>query len=217
MDTDIIRSDDFESAIKSVTEAENAIREIHEQVSREKTPQSQIKNFAGFDYVTEGFIRSKLNFHYPVWSWEPAGQIQFLGSELVATDGVLVILDKGITRKFYSPGAARIQFKSGMPHTPENVIDIDNNIAASNTNAFKRAANRIGNIADDVYRKVIEDYDLTEEEISALKDIAEEAGPDTLKVIVGKLKNGDIDKTNYERFTVVIKKRIARNNEVKND
>lgn len=217
MKTDIVEAGDFKSAIKSVIEAENAIRETHKEVSHEQTPQSQVKNFMGFDYVTEGYIRSRLNHHYPIWSWEKAGPIQFLGSEWVTTDGVLVILDNGITRKFYSPGAARIQFKSGMDHTPENVIDVDNNVAASNSNAFKRAANRLANIADDVYRKIIEDYELTEEEIKALKDIAEEAGPDTLQVIIGKLQDGDIDKTNYEKIVLVIKKRVARKNEDKND
>lgn len=217
MNADIIKADDFGSAIRAVLEVEKLIRESHERISQEKTPDAQVKNFAGYDYVEEAWMRNRLNYYYPVWSWEPSGQVQFLGAEWVITDGVLVILDNGITRKFYSPGAARIQFKSGAPHTPENVVDIDNNIAASNTNAFKRAANRLPNIADDVYRKTIENYDLTEEEIANLKKLAEEAGPDTFQVIIGKLQTGEVDKTNYAKAIVYLKKQIARNSEGKND
>ena len=33
---------------------------------------------------------------------------------------------------------------------------MDNNIAAANSNAFKRAVNRLCNIADDIYRKQID-------------------------------------------------------------
>jgi len=79
-----------------------------------------------------------------------------MGGEWVVTDGELEIVDNGIKRRFYSPGATRIQFKKGRPHTPENIIDMDNNIAAANSNAFKRAVNRLCNIADDVYRKQID-------------------------------------------------------------
>lgn len=210
MKTDIITADDFESAIGSVLKTEKLIREFHEQISQEKTPDARVKNFMGFDYVDEAWMRNRLSHYYPIWSWEPAGEVKFIGAEWIVTDGVLVILDNGVTRKFYSPGAARIQFKVGMPHTPENVTDIDNNIAASNTNAFKRAVNRLANISDDVYRKVIEDYALTKEEEARLKELAKRAGPDTLQVIVGKLQNGEIDKANYEKVIVYLRKQIAQ-------
>ena len=62
----------------------------------------------------------------------------------------------------------------GQEHTPENVINIDHNVGAANTNAFKRAVNRLCNIADDVYRKEMIDYDLTDDQIKQYKEFAEQ-------------------------------------------
>ena len=104
---------------------------------------------------------------YPVWSWVSTGNnpIQILGSEYVVATGELVIYDEGITRRFHSTGAARIQYKRGTPHTIENMIDLDKNVASANTFAFKRAINRLTHISDDVYRKVVELIDLKDEDI----------------------------------------------------
>ena len=84
-------------------------------------------------------------------------------------------------RKFHGVGGARIQYKScpckynnknpqtgkatpmrscenchgtgSLPHSPENVIDIDKNIKSGNSGAFKYAINRLTHIGDDVYGK----------------------------------------------------------------
>ena len=42
----------------------------HQKVSEQPTPQEVVKNRNGFDYVDEGYMRFKLNQHYPIWSWE---------------------------------------------------------------------------------------------------------------------------------------------------
>ena len=138
----------------NIDDIENNIKWNHEAISHTKTPKSVIKKRPdGFDYVEEGWMRQKLNELFPMWSWTK-GNFEFLGSEWVIASGELQIIDKGgILRKFVSHGGARVQFKRGAPHTTENVIDIDKNIASANTNAFKRAVNRLCNIADDIYRK----------------------------------------------------------------
>ena len=136
--------------------------------SRRKTPKAFIKKRPdGFDYVDEAYMRNELTKEYPAWSWSPAGDnpVQFLGAEWVIVTGVLRVNDNGVMREFYSPGSARVQFKRGKPHTAENVVDIDKNLASANTNGFKRAVNRLGYIADDVYRKqdlTLSDTDIEE-------------------------------------------------------
>ncbi len=133
---------------------ESDIKLNHEEISHTKTPKNMVKRRAdGFDYVEEGWMRQRLNELFPIWSWTK-GKYEFLGSEWVIVSGELQIIDKGgVLRKFASHGGARVQFKKGAPHSPENVVDIDKNIASANTNAFKRAVNRLCNIADDIYHK----------------------------------------------------------------
>ena len=48
-------------------------------------------------------------------------------------------------------------FKKDMPHTAENVVDIDNNVKSANTKAFKKAINELTGIGDDVYGKRIDE------------------------------------------------------------
>jgi len=119
----------------------------------------------GYDYIIEGYMRKKLDQYFPGWSWEYTCPLQFLGVEWVVAEGNLVIIDEHLlafginppVRKFHGVGAARIAFKSGMPHAQENIIDIDKNVKGSNGAAFKYSVNRLTNIGDDVYHKRIEE------------------------------------------------------------
>jgi len=154
-DKPVAYSDDF---LGKVRQFERDLLSKHTRISQKKTPRSKIKKDGqGFEYVPVAFMSDQLNKDFPMWSWcgLPGHPVQ-MGGEWVVTDGELEIVDNGIKRRFYSPGAARIQFKKERPHTPENIIDMDSNIAAANSNAFKRAVNRLCNIADDVYRKQID-------------------------------------------------------------
>lgn len=151
-----------------------------ETISNTTTPKQMIKKRAdGFDYVEEAYMRSMLDKVYPDWSWLPApdNAVQFLGSEWVVVQGVLEITEEesGRKRRFFSPGAARVQFKSGQPHTTENVIDIDKNVASANSYAFKRACNRLAHIADDIYRKQVRTDFLTEEQNKSYDELLQEA------------------------------------------
>ena len=148
------------------------IREEKQKISTQGTPKPYIKSRPdGLDYVEEKYMRDQLNEHYPVWSWE-IKDTQFLGSEWVIVTGELQILDNSIPRKFGSIGATRIQFKKNKEHTPDNVVDIDKNVASANTSAFKRAINRLCNICDDVYRKQVEDFALNEEQTEEILSVA---------------------------------------------
>ena len=145
--------------------------EHFKHISNIPTPKNKIKQLphGGLSYLDEGYMRQRLNEEFPFWKWHE-GSFQFLGGEWVVVSGMLEIqlVTSQFSKRYYSLGAARIQYKSGAEHIPANIIDIDKNIASANTNAFKRAINRIANIGDDVYRKI--DPDLPEDVTEALRE-----------------------------------------------
>lgn len=153
----------------------------------------------GLDYLKEAYMRTKLDQYFPGWSWQD-GHVQFLGSEWIIADGHLCILDElllpfGVippVRKYFGTGAARIQFKTcsckkssgypnpackicmgtgSLPHTAENVVDIDKNVKSANSNAFKVSINRLCRIGDDVYGKRVD-----EEGSGSIEDVMSFAG-----------------------------------------
>lgn len=177
---------------------EKALHDKHKLLSEVKTPKQEVKDKAGMDYVDETYMRSMLNKHFSLWSWE-IKETQFLGSEWCIVTGELSIIDSGFPRKFGSVGAQRIMFKKDKPHTPENVVNVDHNLAAANTNAFKRAVNRLCNIADDVYRKEMVDYDLSPEQVDSYKSFVEAIKDEEKR---GKaldfLESGNLNASNYD-------------------
>ena len=188
----------------NLSELEDAMKDKRKAISETKTPKSQVKRRPdGMDYVEEGYMRHMLDQLYPIWSWVATGNnpIQILGSEYVVATGELVIYDEGVTRRFHSTGAARIQYKRGAPHTIENMIDLDKNVASANTFAFKRAVNRLTHISDDVYRKVIELIDLKEEDIKKFHKVInwikdEEKREEVLLWFAEKVENTVINQKN---------------------
>ena len=109
-------------------------------------------------------MRNNLDYWFPGWSWEGAG-LQFLGSEWVVATGHLIVIDENLIamgvippiRKYYGAGAARIQYKSGLPREPVNIIDIDKHVKTANSNALKIAINRLCHIGDDIYGKRVDE------------------------------------------------------------
>lgn len=146
---------------------------LYKNISKEKTPQVdgsgqkiiRQRSWDGLDYIIDAYMDECLDKHFPGWSWKKAGGLNFLGSEWVAADGELWVIDEkmlafGIQppyRVFWGGGAARVQYKTGKPHTPENVIDIDKVIKSAITEAKKYAINRLTGIGDDVYGKRIQE------------------------------------------------------------
>lgn len=182
------------------TTLEQSLAKKHKDISQRTTPKAYVKTRPdGFDYVEESYMRNELTKEYPVWSWSAAGNnpVQFLGAEWVIVTGVLRVEDNGVVREFFSPGSARVQFKRGKPHTAEHVIDVDKNLASANTNGFKRAVNRLGNIADDVYRK--QDLTLSDEDIEKLEEKMEGLSEEWKDKIMQSIFNGEVVRPDLEK------------------
>ena len=195
---------------------EESLVKKHKDISQRTTPKAYIKTRPdGFDYVDEAYMRNELTKEYPAWSWSPAGDnpVQFLGAEWVIVTGVLRVNDNGVMREFYSPGSARVQFKRCKPHTAENVVDIDKNLASANTNGFKRAVNRLGNIADDVYRK--QDLTLSDTDIEELEKKMAGLSEEWKDKIMQSILNGEVIKPDLKKVIKRIDQLINEEQEKK--
>ena len=167
-DTALILTDQFKEQVASFKEA---MRKQYRDISNEITPEVDgsgqkivKKRPDGKDYIEERYMRACLDKHFPGWSWEMAAPAHFLGSEWVVAQGHLSIIDEHLIalgvvppiRKFYGMDAVRIQYKQNTPHTPENIIDVGDNVQSANAGAFKRAVNRLTHIGDDIYNKRVD-------------------------------------------------------------
>lgn len=210
--SEIITADAVQiSKLKGV---EQDIRTKRSDISYEDTPKSQVKKRPdGMDYVEEGYMRNQLNRHYPIWSWE-LDEVQFLGGEWVWCRGHLSIVEEGITRKFGSVGATRVQFRKGSDHVPANIVDIDKNVASANTDAFKRAVNRLCNVCDDVYRKQILEP-LSENDKDRLASALDEADDKLRRAVNVKIDRGEIHSHNIDDWITLITDKIKKDKENK--
>ena len=157
--------------------------ESYQAISRQKTPQYDrsgekiIKQrWDGLDYVPEGYMRKKLNKHFPGWSWLPVGETQIIVQlGWVVVDGQLAIIDPrlvsmGITppyRYFRGNGAARIATKKDQPITAASIVDLDKVVKSANSEALKVAINRLTFICDDVYGKRSEVDGVSSEDLAS--------------------------------------------------
>lgn len=156
---------------------------FYKKISKVKTPKYDGSGLeiirrnkgTGYDYIIAAFMKDRLNHHFPGWSWKRIPPIHFIGLEWVVVDGELCVIDERLLafninppyRYFASTGAARIQFKQGMPHTPENVaVDISHTVSSANTRAFKKGINELLGIGDDIYK-----WRIDEEGAGSMEDI----------------------------------------------
>ena len=145
----------------------NDIKKISEEVTPQVdgTGKKIIDQKGNYDYIIVSYMVERLDKYFPGWSWEPTAPIQLLGGEWVIAEGVLCIIDEKLLafgvvppyRKYYGTAAARITYKKDSVHTPDNIIDIGNNVKSANTEAMKVSINRLTHIGDDVYGKRIEE------------------------------------------------------------
>ena len=174
-----------------LVDVEDNLQSKHDFVSNIPTPKVFVKDKGGFDYVDEAYMRNQLNSHYPIWKWEII-KYEFIGDKVISLHGRLTIVDHGIERHFDSVAAHRIASNS------KGYVDLGNDLKAANSDCFKVAVNRLCNIADDVYRKLIPDLTLSEEQREKLATALD--GVD--HVTIGKVKEGmdnlSINSTNYE-------------------
>ena len=176
----------------SLIDVETSVITKHSEVSQLDTPNYYVKQQQGFDYVDEGYMRHLLNLHYPIWKWEII-KYEFIGDKSIAVHGRLTIVDNGIERHFDSIDAHRIASND------KGYVDIGNDLKSANTDCFKVAVNRLCNIADDVYRKRIEDITLNTEQVATiegkLKVIKDKASVVRIKTGIEKMT---INSTNYD-------------------
>ena len=176
----------------SLIEVESSVITKHSEVSQLDTPNYYVKQQQGFDYVDEGYMRHLLNLHYPIWKWEIT-KYEFIGDKSIAVHGRLTIVDNGIERHFDSIDAHRIASND------KGYVDIGNDLKSANTDCFKVAVNRLCNIADDVYRKRIEDITLSTEQVATiegkLKVIKDKASVVRIQTGIEKMT---INSTNYD-------------------
>ena len=180
--------------IDLINEHEKNIIGKHEDLSNIDTPKFYVKDKNGMDYVEEGFMRSILNKHYPIWNWEIV-KYEILGDKWIIVHGKLTIVDEGVPRYYDAIASHRIQRskKTG------DYVDIGNDMKSANSDAFKVALNRLCNIADDVYRKRVEDITLTETQIKEIENILSNVKDKTIvsKVTAG-IGNMSINKNNFD-------------------
>ena len=178
----------------------------HQNVSEAPTPQDVVKSRNGFDYVDEGYMRWRLNQHYPIWSWEVI-KYETLGDKAIVVHGRLKIIDEGVPRSFDSVAAHRIaQARSGAGY-----VDLGNDLKAANSDAFKVAVNRLCNVADDVYRKQYIDNTLSQNQYDNMLLIMSQLDVQEAGRVDVALQSGKINKDNYEK--VVSKLKVIKEND----
>lgn len=166
----------------------------HQHVSEEPTPSDVVKSRNGFDYVDEGYMRWRLNQHYPIWSWEVI-KYETLGDKAIVVHGRLKVMDEGVPRSFDSVAAHRI----AVSRNGSGYVDLGNDLKAANSDSFKVAVNRLCNVADDVYRKQYVDKTLGKEEYDSVMDaISTMKKKGEADKVFKALQAGKINKDNYE-------------------
>jgi len=182
---------------------ETSLIHKHQNVSEAPTPQDVVKSRNGFDYVDEGYMRWRLNQHYPIWSWEVI-KYETLGDKAIVVHGRLKIMDEGIPRSFDSVAAHRIaQARSGAGY-----VDLGNDLKAANSDAFKVAVNRLCNVADDVYRKQYIDKTLSQNQYDALLLVMSQLDVQEAEKVEIALQSGKINKDNYDKVIAKLTKGV---------
>ena len=185
------------------------LQDKHKNVSHIPTPKAFVKDKGGFDYVDEAYMRNQLNTHYPIWSWEII-KYEFIGDKVISIHGRLTILDNNIKRYFDSVAAHRIASNQ------KGYVDLGNDLKAANSDCFIVAVNRLCNIADDIYKKIIPDLELTEKQKEDISKACDGIDHITIGKVNEGIKNMSINSTNYEatiRKLETIKKE-GKNNDV---
>jgi len=175
----------------SLIETEDHLQSKHDFVSNIPTPKVFVKDKGGFDYVDEAYMRNQLNSHYPIWKWEII-KYEFIGDKAISLHGRLTIVDHGIERHFDSVAAHRIASNS------KGYVDLGNDLKAANSDCFKVAVNRLCNIADDVYRKIIPDLTLSDGQKEKILGLIDGMNSATVGNVKAGMEGLEINSLNYE-------------------
>ena len=181
------------TSLNVINEALKEITNKHKKVSNIATPAPYIKKKMGMEYVEYSYMREVADKEYPGWSWTIINT-ENLGSEAFVIHGRLKWFDSGVWREGDMTAAHRIQKKRGT----SEFVDIGNDIKASNTDCIKKAFNMYLNIADDVYRNQVDDYELSDDEKDEMLLAAGSISDDKLKQITDLINDMVIHKGNYK-------------------
>lgn len=179
----------------------DSLVEKHKKLSNTSTPKPYIETRAdGFDYVDEGYMRGLLNKHFPMWSWE-IKKYEILGDVEIIVHGKLTVVDEGLPRYFDAVASHRIA------KNQKGYVNISNNLKSANTDAFKVAVNRLCNIADDVYKKQVVDYNLDDKQKDNLEKILSDIGNAELSdKIKDEVDSLGINSQNYKQTIIKLNK-----------
>jgi len=181
------------TSLNVINEALKEITSKHKKVSNIATPAPYIKKKMGMEYVEYSYMREVADKEYPGWSWTIINT-ENLGSEAFVIHGRLKWFDSGVWREGDMTAAHRIQKKRGT----SEFVDIGNDIKASNTDCIKKAFNMYLNIADDVYRNQVDDYELSDDEKDEMLLAAGSISDDKLKQITQLINDMVIHKGNFK-------------------
>ena len=165
----------------------------HDEVSRIETPKIFIKKKQNFDYVDVGYMKKLADKYFPGWSWKIISH-NALGSEAYVVHGSLKFYDNGIMRTGDMIAAHTLQKLRGT----QNFSNIGNDVKAANTDTMKKAFNMYMNIADDVYKKQIEDPELSDEQKKELLLLAKTLSDAKYTEILEKIEDTLINTMNFK-------------------
>ena len=153
-------------------------------------------------------MRSLADEYFPGWSWEII-KSDALGSEAYVVHGRLTWYDNGVIRKGDMVAAHRIQKLVGT----NKFSDVGNDIKSANTDCMKKAFNMFMNIADDVYKKQIEDPELSDNQRKELLDLATNINKEYKEDIINKIDIGKITTMNFKAAKAKLERLCKEKNE----
>ena len=196
-----LNSEEQTRLLLSVVQVREAITKKHKKVSSLDTPKPFIKKLMGMEYVNANYMKSIADTEFPGWSWTII-KTEVLGSEAYVVHGRLKWFDEGIWRQGDMCAAHRIQKKRGI----DEFVDIGNDIKAANTDCIKKAFNMYLNIADDVYRNQVEDFELSDEQKDEIIQLAASIDEDKLNQITQLVNDKTIHNGNYNSSIAKLKR-----------
>jgi hypothetical protein len=196
-----LNSEEQTRLLLSVNQVREAITKKHKKVSSLDTPKPFIKKLMGMEYVNVNYMKSIADTEFPGWSWTII-KTEVLGSEAYVVHGRLKWFDEGIWRQGDMCAAHRIQKKRGI----DEFVDIGNDIKAANTDCIKKAFNMYLNIADDVYRNQVEDFELSDEQKDEIIQLAASIDKDKLNQITQLVNDKTIHNGNYNSSIAKLKR-----------
>ena len=178
---------------EQINELLQNVTKKHDEVSRIETPKIFIKKKQNFDYVDVGYMKKLADKYFPGWSWKIISH-NALGSEAYVVHGSLKFYDNGIMRTGDMIAAHTLQKLRGT----QNFSNIGNDVKAANTDTMKKAFNMYMNIADDVYKKQIEDPELSDEQKKELLLLAKTLSDAKYTEILEKIEDTLINTMNFK-------------------